>query len=172
MDIENILAIIFGIYCIVVIILFKIKYNKFLTIGLSTLILGIIFIVLGKKEEENQEHSDNVNNIITVGSITSVLALLILLKYVYDRYHIKLNNQYQKLSDELGIKNDLTNLANNILNAKPGSEDLFDMSCLDLAKNTIGEAAYDQLLDMRMKRPRQEVVNLCGNIAKNYLGRK
>jgi hypothetical protein len=169
MDIENILAIIFGIYCIVIIILFKIKYNKFLTIGLSTLLLGIIFIVLGKTEEENQEHSENVNNIITVGSITSVLALLILLKYVYDRYHIKLKNQYQKLED---IDNDLTILANNILNAKPGSEDSFDTDCLDLAKNTMDYATYEQLLDMKMKRPRQEVVNLCGNIAKNYLGRK
>jgi hypothetical protein len=169
MDIENILAIIFFIYCVVIIILFIKKYNSFLTVGLSTLILGIIFIVLGKKEEENQDHSENVNNIITVGSITSVLALLILLKHVYDRYHIKLNKTYGKLED---IENELTNLANNILNAKQGSEDSFDIDCLDLAKNTIGDAAYDQLLDMRMKRPRQEVVNLCGNIAKNYLGRK
>lgn len=126
-------------------------------------------------EKKYEEYTQTQKNLMKMATVMNIMLLIAVVCYgVYYVYTADFSKFYKKLgevgsdSSTSGGWKDIKSLARSILGEKDSG--VYDAKCDKLFSSD--PALNSQYLGMKSARPIAEVRNLCGNYAKNILGRK
>jgi hypothetical protein len=139
-----------------------------LAFAIISLILGLVLLILSANKKSKIIKDAKASNKpipslgkytagIVIGSVFLILGIMAL------TYYLSESPKLHKLSIQ-------KNLARNLLTSKDPTE--FDMMCNKMFSSSGDPVLYQQYQGMKSTRPVAEVNNLCGNYAKQLLGRK
>lgn len=136
-----------------------ILFGIIMLINIISIILMIIYVNKYKKEtDETKKKSLKKTRDIFIGIFAGVISLSLLIGFI--GYKLKRSADKKILAQKLID-----------LGTKPKSDEVFkdyDSSCNIMFEKSGDKEMYKQFLDMKGKRPIEEVRNLCGTTAKMW----